>query len=87
MKGVSIAVSDRAPRKRPGESAGEQSHRGEARRFLGTEMQESLIRGIRRCERARAWTSVANEKFQNGEIDADTVELVGSKAREVCSDE
>lgn len=80
-------MSDRAPRKRKEASSGEQSHRGEARRYLGTEMQESLIRGIRRCERARAWVSVANEKFQVGEIDADTVELVGSKAREVCGDE
>jgi len=46
----------------------EQSHRAEARRFLGTHMQQSMIRGLADEERARAWAGVAYEKYDNGEI-------------------
>jgi len=59
----------------------EQSHRAEARRFLGTHMQQSMIRGLADEERARAWLGIANEKYQDGEIGKGIVKNIAERVR------
>jgi len=66
--------NDRAPRKRASSEQGDQSLRGEARRFL--------IRGLDDERRARIWLAVANELVQDGEIGRGTVEKIAEKVRE-----
>ena len=61
-------MSDRAPRSRKESNSGSMTYRAEARRFLGTHMQQAMIRGLNDEERARAWVGVAYEKYDNGEI-------------------
>ena len=61
-------MSDRAPRSRKESNSGSMTYRAEARRFLGTHMQQAMIRGLNDEERARAWAGVAYEKYDNGEI-------------------
>jgi hypothetical protein len=76
-------MTDRGPRKRKHkDNRGEQSHRGEARRFLGTPMQNAMIRGLDDEDRARQWLAVANEKVQDGEIGRGIVERIAEKVRE-----
>lgn len=74
--------NDRAPRKRASSEQGDQSLRGEARRFLGTPMQNAMIRGLDDERRARIWLAVANELVQDGEIGRGTVEKIAEKVRE-----
>ena len=75
-------MSDRAPRGRKDSNAGEQTHRAEARRFLGTHMQQAMIRGLGDDEeRARAWLAVANEYQQDGEIGSGVVENIAEQVR------
>ena len=76
-------MTDRGPRKRKAKDhRGEQSHRGEARRYLGTPMQHAMIRGLDDETRARCWLAVANEKVQEGEIGRGIVERIAEKVRE-----
>ena len=76
-------MSDRAPRGRKDTNKGEQTHRAEARRFLGTHMQQAMIRGLGQDEeRTRAWMGVANELYQQGKIGSGTVENIAEKVRE-----
>ena len=76
-------MSDRAPRGRKDSNAGEQTHRAEARRFLGTSMAQAMIRGLGDDEeRTRAWMGVANELYQQGKIGSGTVENIAEKVRE-----
>jgi len=75
-------MSDRAPRGRKDTNKGEQTHRAEARRFLGTSMAQAMIRGLGDDEeRARAWLAVANAKKQEGEIGKGTVENIAEQVR------
>jgi len=74
--------NDRAPRKRAASEQGDQSLRGEARRFLGTPMASAMIRGLDDERRARIWLAVANELVQDGEIGRGTVEKIAEKVRE-----
>ena len=79
-------MSDRAPRKRsPSDEQGEQSLRGEARRFLGTPMQSAMIRGLDDERRARIYLGVANELHREGEVGKGTVEKIAEKVREDSS--
>jgi hypothetical protein len=76
-------TSDRAPRKRKSDgSNGEQSLRGEARSFLGTPMQDAMIRGLDDELRARIYLGVANEMHRDGELGKGTVEKIAEKVRE-----
>ena len=63
-------MSDRAPRARKRDShKGEKTHRAEARRFLGTHMQQAMIRGLGDdVERCQAWAGVAYEMYDNDEL-------------------
>jgi len=74
-------MSDRAPRGRKKSNGGDMTHRAEARRFLGTHMQQSMIRGLADEERARAWLGVANEKYQDGEIGKGIVKNIAERVR------
>ena len=75
-------MSDRAPRSRKESNGGKKTHRAEARRFLGTHMQQAMIRGLNDEERARAWLGVANAKYQEGEIGKGIVENIAEKVRQ-----
>jgi hypothetical protein len=76
-------MSDRAPRKRsPSDEQGEQSLRGEARRFLGTPMQSAMIRGLDDERRARIWLGCANAMHKEGKVGKGTVEKIAEKVRE-----
>ena len=72
----------RAPRSRKESNGGEQTHRAEARRFLGTHMQQAMIRGLNDEERARAWLGVANKMHQNDELGKGIVENIVEKVRQ-----
>jgi hypothetical protein len=73
----------RAPKGRKNTSKGDKSHRGEARRFLGTTMQQAMIRGLGDDEaRTRAWMGVANEMHQNDELGSGIVENIAIKVQE-----
>lgn len=65
-----------APPARGESNKGDRSHRAEARRFLGTPMARSMIRGLDDEERTRAWLGVANELRQEGEIGPAIVEAI-----------
>ena len=77
-------MSDRAPRARKRDShKGEKTHRAEARRFLGTNMQQAMIRGLGRDEeRTRAWLGTANQLKQEGEIGQGIVDNIVEKLKE-----
>ena len=75
-------TGDRAPRGRKDSHKGESTHKAEARRFLGTHMQQAMIRGLNDEERARAWLGVANAKYQEGEIGKGIVENIAEKVRQ-----
>lgn len=76
-------MTDRGPRGRTANSdKSEQSHRGEARRFLGGPMATTMIRGLDDEERARAWLGVANELHQKGEVGSATVEQIAERVAE-----
>lgn len=75
-------MSDRAPRKRTERTAGKQTYRAEARRFLTTPMARSMIRGLDDEERATAWLGEANRLKQEGEISTVIVEEIVEKVRE-----
>lgn len=73
-------MTDRGPRGRTANSKGSgASHRGEARRFLGTPMAATMIRGLEEEDRARAWLGVANELHQQGEVGSATVEKIAER--------
>ena len=75
-------MSDRAPRGRKDTNKGDKTHRAEARRFLGTDMQQAMIRGLGDDEeRARAWLAVGNEYHQQGKIGAGIVENIAEQVR------
>jgi len=76
-------MSDRAPRGRKDSNAGEQTHRAEARRFLGTSMAQAMIRRLGQDEeRTRAWMGVANDLHQKGELGSGVVENIAEKVSE-----
>ena len=75
-------MTDRGPRARKDSHKGEQSHRAEARRFLTTPMARSMIRGLEREERCRAWLGVSYELKQEGEIGQTIVDEIADKVRE-----
>ena len=75
-------MSDRAPRSRKESNSGDMTHRAEARRFLGTHMQQAMIRGLNDEERARAWLGVANKMHQNDELGKGIVENIAEKVRQ-----
>ena len=75
-------MSDRAPRSRKESNSGNMTHRAEARRFLGTHMQQAMIRGLNDEERARAWLGVANKMHQNDELGKGIVENIAEKVRQ-----
>lgn len=60
-------MSDRAPRARKG-SESTDSLEEEARRFLGTPMQDAMIRGLNDKERIQAYLAVAREMMNDGEL-------------------
>ena len=72
----------RAPRSRKESNSGNMTHRAEARRFLGTHMQQAMIRGLNDEERARAWLGVANKMHQNDELGKGIVENIAEKVRQ-----
>ena len=72
----------RAPRSRKESNSGDMTHRAEARRFLGTHMQQAMIRGLNDEERARAWLGVANKMHQNDELGKGIVENIAEKVRQ-----
>ena len=75
-------MSDRAPRGRKDTNKGEKTHRAEARRFLGTHMQQAMIRGLGDdVERAQAWLGEANRLQQEGEIGKGIVENIAEQVR------
>ena len=75
-------MSDRAPRSRKESNSGNMTHRAEARRFLGTHMQQAMIRGLNDEERARAWLGVANKMHQNDELGKGIVENIAERVRQ-----
>ena len=75
-------MSDRAPRSRKENNSGDMTHRAEARRFLGTHMQQAMIRGLNDEERARAWLGVANKMHQNDELGKGIVENIAERVRQ-----
>lgn len=75
-------MSDRAPRGRENSSDRDKTHRGEARRFLGTPMQSAMIRGLDDEERAQQWLGVANKMRQDSEVSPHIVEMIANKLRE-----
>ena len=75
-------MSDRAPRSRKESNSGKKTHRAEARRFLGTHMQQAMIRGLDDEQRARAWLGVANKMHQNDELGKGIVENIAEKVRQ-----
>ena len=75
-------MSDRAPRSRKESNSGDMTHRAEARRFLGTHMQQAMIRGLNDEERARAWLGVANKMHQNDELGKGIVENIVEKVKQ-----
>ena len=75
-------MSDRAPRSRKQSNSGDMTHRAEARRFLGTHMQQAMIRGLNDEERARAWLGVANKMHQNDELGKGIVENIAERVRQ-----
>jgi len=75
-------MSDRAPRGRTDTNKGEQTHRAEARRFLGTSMAQAMIRGLGDdLERSKAWLGEANRLHQEGEVGKGTVENIAEQVR------
>jgi len=75
-------TGDRAPRGRKDREKSESTHRAEARRFLGTHMEQAMIRGLGQDpERCRAWLGVANELHQKGEIGKGKVENIAEQVR------
>ena len=72
----------RAPRSRKESNSGDMTHRAEARRFLGTHMQQAMIRGLNDEKRARAWLGVANKMHQNDELGKGIVENIVEKVRQ-----
>lgn len=60
-------MSDRAPRARKG-SESTDSLEDEARRFLGTPMQDAMIRGLQDKERIKAYLAVARQMMNEGEL-------------------
>jgi len=75
-------MTDRGPRARKDSHKGESTHRAEARRFLTTPMARSMIRGLEREERCRAWLGAANELHQEGEVSQTIVDEIADKVRE-----
>lgn len=60
-------MTDRGPKARkPSEKT--ESLEDEARRFLGTPMQDAMIRGLEDEERIKAWLAVGYEMQKNGEL-------------------
>ena len=72
----------RAPRSRKESNSGDMTHRAEARRFLGTHMQQAMIRGLDDEQRARAWLGVANKMHQNDELGKGIVENIAERVRQ-----
>ena len=72
----------RAPRSRKESNSGNMTHRAEARRFLGTHMQQAMIRGLDDEQRARAWLGVANKMHQNDELGKGIVENIAERVRQ-----
>ena len=71
------------PSRKGSDHRGEKSHRAEARRFLGTNMQQALIRGLGRDEeRTRAWLGTANQLKQEGKIGQGIVDNIVEKLKE-----
>ena len=72
----------RTPRSRKESNSGSMTYRAEARKFLGTHMQQAMIRGLNDEERARAWLGVANKMHQNDELGKGIVENIVEKVRQ-----
>ena len=72
----------RTPRSRKESNSGSMTYRAEARKVLGTHMQQAMIRGLNDEERARAWLGVANKMHQNDELGKGIVENIVEKVRQ-----
>lgn len=75
-------MTDRGPRARKHSDGGERTHRAEARRFLGTPMARSMIRGLDDVERARAYLGVANQLKRDGDVGQVIVDEIVEKLKE-----